>query len=513
MLKEIIVKHRYSLLTFLVIIFASVLYVYKLGSLPFAVHGDEGETALQALSALSTKNFFGVGWFDLPLLSFLPHAITMYLFGSNIIGDRLGSVVFGVLTLPFYYALISRLYTQKRAFIAAVFLATSHLWIALSRLGITYTQAAFLTILAYYFTYVGLKKKNIFFAVLGGISVSLCFYSYYAARMAPIPLLVFFLYSFLKKKTRRFTFFYFLIFLFSALLFYAPQAYYYLHHFSAFTSRANSVSIFSEAGHNWIGKDRSILELITIQTRQTFNIFAGDNSSQYGVKLLIFDFFTLIFFFVGLVNVSKKKIEEDLFIYVWLISAVFAQILTTSPSPIFIPRFVVGLPAFFVLCSRGAETVFSYLKVRRPFNLVFFGLVFILVIVLNLRIYFFEYPKQVEFMNIGDRNANAATKISYFFNKNKDYFVIFFSAPSLYGDFGTIRFLSPSLKTKTVTQSEFNETLSASFLEKNNRQKLAYVVYPQYKDSLPILLSKFSKNEIITVSNKTSVQFYLFLVK
>ena len=94
------------------IVFIFFLYFYKLDSIPNVVHGDEAETALQAIEFLKNPvdNLIGIGWADLPLLSFVPRAITMKLFAQNIAGDRIGSAIFGVITLPFFYLFLKSMF-------------------------------------------------------------------------------------------------------------------------------------------------------------------------------------------------------------------------------------------------------------------------------------------------------------------------------------------------------------------------------------------------------------------
>ena len=95
-------------------IFIVFIYSWKLNLIPVSFHGDEGETSMQALDVLSGKTgLIGVGWFDLPLLSFLPHSITIAIFGRNMIGARMGSVIFGLLSLPFYYLLSKELFNKR----------------------------------------------------------------------------------------------------------------------------------------------------------------------------------------------------------------------------------------------------------------------------------------------------------------------------------------------------------------------------------------------------------------
>ena|SRR3989344_623296 len=68
MQKKITAEHIFL---FSIIFFTVLLYTVRLGGLPQTLHGDEVETAMQALDIVYGKiGLFGVGWFDLPFLSF-----------------------------------------------------------------------------------------------------------------------------------------------------------------------------------------------------------------------------------------------------------------------------------------------------------------------------------------------------------------------------------------------------------------------------------------------------------
>lgn len=183
------------------LIFASIfllisfLYFFKLDKLPPAIHGDEAWIAIQSLEIIKNPtHLIGVGWYDLPLLSFVPHALGMWIFDKNILGNRLGSVFFGLATLPIFYLLLKTFLNKRTAMITTIIFATSNLWLALSRLGIMYVQAAFFLTISIYFLVLGVKYNKRIFFILTGISIGMGMYSYYAIRALPLiifPLVLF----------------------------------------------------------------------------------------------------------------------------------------------------------------------------------------------------------------------------------------------------------------------------------------------------------------------------------
>src|SRR5690606_32354320 len=94
------------------------------------------------------------------------------------------------------------------------------------------------------------------------------------------------------------------------------------------------------------------------QTSKTLNIFKGDQSGQYGYKGQLIDYSLLTLILAGMIYSFIYKRRLSLYIWFWLISIVIlSQILTTIPSPIFLPRFVIGIPVLFFFAAYGLTLV------------------------------------------------------------------------------------------------------------------------------------------------------------
>lgn len=381
--------------------FCMAIYTVQLDTIPFTVHNDEAATSKQAIKILSQNvGIFDIGWSYEPIISYFPHTFFIWLLGNDLIGNRLGSVIFGLLTLPIFYLLVKLLFTRRIAWVATILLGTSHLWIALSRIGIIIVQATFLFVACLYFTLNGLHKKHILSIIIGGVFFGLCFYSYFAARIAPLVIIPYFLHFILINNQGRFSLMglkknilLFAVFLFSAGLIFLPLWLSFLQKPGAFSARTNEVFIFSETRREWIG-NRSFLNIISSQTKQTLNIFVGDNSEQYGYKGQLFDYVTILLFIGGIAYSFKIPSSNFVLISMWFIFALLGQIATLAPIPIYLPRFVTGLPVFFIFCALGLESfvkAFNKYKFILPFVLL---ILFSYVILFNLHTYFIEYPRQ-----------------------------------------------------------------------------------------------------------------------
>jgi 4-amino-4-deoxy-L-arabinose transferase-like glycosyltransferase len=494
---------KLNLEIFIIFIFSVFIYVYRLNSIPTSFHGDEGETALQALEILKgNAGLVGVGWFDLPLLSFVPHAAGMLLWGENIIGVRLGSVIFGLLTIPVFYLFVKELFKTRIAFISTLLLATSHLWIALSRFGTIYPQAAFLMIATLYFLFKALKTQKLIYFALTGIFLGLSFYSYYAIRILPFIMVIPIFYYLMRSGSSKKTLLQIGILIVSALVIFSPQGLFYLKTPNAFLSRTDAVYIFSETGRQWTNYNKSDPEILLEQTKRTFNIFAGDNSTQYGYKGQLLDWASIIFLILGLAYVFRRITSlNHLFIIVWLGLSLVGQILTTIPPPFFLPRFVVGLPVLYILIAQGIDRFYLLVKIKGVSlaNIVI-AVIIIYIVGTNIYTYFISYPKQTA----GDPNARAATKIaSYINSQSSPYSLYFMTEPALYPGFGTLKFLTGG-KSLTLSATDSEQSIGST----------SYIVYPHRLPELSIIMKKYPNGKLMEYRDIDGrIQFYIYKIE
>jgi len=497
-------------------------YFYKLSTLPTSVHGDETETAFQALQIIQGgAGLIGVGWFDLPLLSFLPHAFFMLLFGQTIIADRLGSIIFGILVLPILYLLLKDFFDKRVAFVSTILLGTSHMWLALSRIGITYVQSTFFIASIVYILLKAFKTHKTIYFILGGAMFGLSLYSNFAVRIVPILTLVLFIHYFVTTKLTRKKILNITCFLVLAVIIFTPQGSFYLKNPGTFSSRENSVFVFSKMAKEWTNyTNMSNAQIILTQTTRAFNIFAGDNSTQYGFKGQLLDYLSIFFFLVGVsYGALKVKYFRYQFMFFWLLLAILGQIFTSIPPPIFLPRFVVGLPIIYLFISigilKGSEIISKLLIKHKYLHII--AILFIACIVFwNIYTYFVIYPKQID----GDPNARSATKIGYYLNTlNKNYTAYFDTMPTIWAGYRLIQFISPTGHKTDITDSDLNNMARTpnrinQIKEMSKVNDIAFVIYPEYNNSLKTLSNIFPNGQIITFKEiDNSVQFYIFKLR
>lgn len=478
--KEYILPHTFLPFFFL---FLAPLYIFHLDSLSISMHGDEANIALQALQiGQHHMGVVGVGWSDLPLLSFLPHALTMDIWGPTLFGQRMGSVIFGFASLVVFYFLVKLLFTQRVALLATLFLGVSHMWLAYSRIGMTNAQAAFIMLSCLYFTIYGIEKKKIWSVIVGGIFLGLCFYAYFADRITFIVILLYFFLSFFKIKDWKRILSYFLIFTITTIIIAFPQVQFYLQNPGSFSARTSEVFIFSTSQQGWRASQyqSNIIAMLKDQFLQSINIFA-DNGGQYAYKGQLFDDATIVFFFLGIIYTFFLSKKKWILLGTWFVLVFLGTFLTTSP--ITLSRVVIGMPVIYLFAALGLDLLISRFHQWKRY--LFWGVFACIayIVYFNLNIYFVKYPQQQLIGVAGDPNALNATHIAYYLNTlPSGYEAIFLTAPHLYVDFATLQFLAPtSIRYGIANPQNF-------ILPPTCPSKTAYIIYPDYKGTFDALV-------------------------
>ncbi|MEK7214772.1 MAG: glycosyltransferase family 39 protein, partial [Chloroflexota bacterium] len=114
-----------------IVVLAFALRWVNLDGFPPNVDGDEAVTGINArqlLHGLNT-NWLGTAWMGFPSPSFLAHSFSMSLFGDNLHGLRMGSVVSGVAAVITSYLLVSLLFGRAPGLLTALLMATSQVTI------------------------------------------------------------------------------------------------------------------------------------------------------------------------------------------------------------------------------------------------------------------------------------------------------------------------------------------------------------------------------------------------
>lgn len=485
-----------------------------LTSIPFFVNGDEAHIGLEARKIISgqTPHLFTFGWYNFPQFTFFLAAMPMAVFGNNLFGLRMASIIMSLVSIMVTYALTRLIFDRKTAIYATILLCLFHFHIHFSRSGTHYMQGAVFTSTTLYFFLRGIKKRNLINFVIAGILTGLSLQVYLSARMI-FPLLLLYIilllpfpkFRILLPNLRQIG-----VFSLAFLLCTLPIFLNWHKNPSAFLSRTTDVSIFSQKER--LEKEYKTKQLSVIITKQTTNIvnffFKGsDRSSQYGFSGPIVDKLTLILLLGGIVLIALRTISslsyypEAIFVVLWLITTLLIGGVLTIDAP-FSPRLlpvttpIAIIAAFFL--NWLTKKLTSFLSVRKLILLIIMMDIFLL----NFEMYFVDFQIQ----NI-DFNSYRYTYLARFLNPFADkYTFILIPDRSLILPHGTISFLSPQVKG--VTFFTFSDNLISSF----SKQPIIYIFTPDHIRDLANLKSHYPWIEEIPISGrKGEILFYLTL--
>ncbi len=129
-------------------------------------------------------------WGYHPMLSHYYQALFLRIFGENLFAWRLSSVVAFAASLPFLYLLVRELWSGRVAWMAAIFFASAPLAVGFAHLGYNNIQSIpFLTASLGIFAW-SMRRKTSLGYFLAGVAAGLGFYTFYAARISILLILI-----------------------------------------------------------------------------------------------------------------------------------------------------------------------------------------------------------------------------------------------------------------------------------------------------------------------------------
>ena len=403
---------------------SAVLAIYDNGHIQPGLHGDEAESGTEArnINAGRYSTLIGVGWYDQPLPSFVVQAAGLRIFGDDVSGLRTTSAVISLAALPLLYWLARRMFGGRVALIALVFMAFAHWFIAYARIGINYNQTLLLELVAVLAFWEGWRTRKWYWWALCGAATGAGLYLYFASRLVPIMLAAFVAYLWLLDRLdgvplpawanlkrvfpgkraarspeadkatapqrlpalavnrrapgppRRLhmpAFRHLALWLAITFIIFAPIGIYFADHAKELNSRAAFVFLFSDTQFNTREEKMQIYTgsqniptalLVQVQRYVTLFNWGGDRSGQYGNSLSLLDYYTAVFFVLGLAYaVPRWREPRFALLLLWLVLTTFIGGVLTIESP-FTPRLIGVMPVPFLLAAVALEQV--YVRVR-----------------------------------------------------------------------------------------------------------------------------------------------------
>ncbi len=179
-----------------ILLIAAFFRLYRLNDLPPGWRDDEVvETAVHAQVVLAGQYpiYFPQAEGHEPLYHYLS-ALMMALGGRSLFTVRLLSVFFGLFSLAAFYRLARRLLGARVALIATLALAVSFWGLMYSRFKLRHISELGFMLLAFYWFIPRASPPSHLRSILAGMSLALCLYTYFAARVVPFILFAFVVY-------------------------------------------------------------------------------------------------------------------------------------------------------------------------------------------------------------------------------------------------------------------------------------------------------------------------------
>ena len=462
-------RNRQLILLLSALIFGAFLVrIWRVGSLPFTLGGDEASQGLEAVSVLAgiSRNPFSTGWLGVPTMSFFFNSWSIDLFGQTVFGLRFPWVLVGTATVLVVFFLVKRLMGIRLALATAVILAFYHYHLHYSRLGSNQIADPFFLALALLFLYRALDRKNNLDWALTGVVTALALYFYAGARLTPVIIIVVLGYLFIRQPRQFFPQYGrgILIATGAFLLVGAPMIQYAYLFTDDFNARVNEVGIFQSG---WFANVMVIqasgpVPIMLEQFRRSvlaFN-FYPDRTVWYGLREPLLSPFWGVMFWVGMCYGMIRLFGRGSnpryapMVAWWWGGMLLGGFLTESP-PSSQRLITLAVPVSFFLAVamwqiiRLVLGVLAYGKYPRWLANGLLAGVVILFSVTSLRLYFVEYtPLRI----YGGPNAELATTIvPRLLPLRLNHEMIFVGPPHMYWGFATLPYLVPNATAQDVT--------------------------------------------------------------
>lgn len=334
--------------------------LYHLTSLPFNLDGDFADHGLQAraIAAGEERRLFAYGWAAIPMIGFMPSALTMRLAGPGLLGLNLAGVIEGLLIIVGVYLLGCELFHPRVGVLAAALLTVSYTFFHFSRTS-EYIDPVVFTVWSLYLLVRALRHGSGLAAVASGALMALDCEMYYAGRavvlIAPLVALI------VVGRSRRWLVARWrelLLVLLAGAVVLGPMLLLFIRDRDSFGTRTQQVLILApDAARHMMGVYGvdTIGAMVLQQARHTALVFhaGADKSTQFGARRSFLDPFSAAAMTLGIgyALVRWRTLGGGLAL-LWLVSILVAGCLMTINAPFF-PR-LVGLVAPAALLGAAA---------------------------------------------------------------------------------------------------------------------------------------------------------------
>lgn len=441
----------------LILLVGFALRMHQLGSAPHGIYHDEAYYGLDAASVLEGARpiFFTANNGREPLYIYML-SLSLAAFGRTPFGLRLASAMIGTLTIPVTFLVGRALFNRRVGLLAMAICAVTFWPVALSRVSFRAGALPLFLGLAIALGWLGLKRRNVLLAILGGIAYGLAFNTYTASRLTPLALAALMIIAvWFHRRERRarrennrinsaisalsavsIPWREVIAFLISTIVILAPLGIYALANPAQVFAREGQVSIFETENGN-------PFTALVKHAALAVGMFGwhGDTIPRHNLPgRPVFDLWTFALFVVGLAlaAIRSRRSLPSAFLIIWTAVMLLPTVLAED-TPHFL-RAIGLLPVLWLIPAVGFEAFANSLTIlQRPVRLALVGLLLAASAFNTARDYFVRYTS--------DPNTNyyfesAATDLAAQINSRTDYATRIDSR--LWDNFASLRFLIPN---------------------------------------------------------------------
>ncbi len=439
-------------------LFALLLRISAIGTIPSTLSGDEGSAGLMAIKFLNgeANNIFTVGWFSFPNLYFALQSLGIAVLGQTVSGLRVTSAIAGALTVVGLYFLARTLFDRTVAILAGLFLAAFHYHIHFSRIGLNNIWDGFFAVVILGAIWHGWRTGRRSSFMVGGLALGLGQYFYVSIRIFPLLLMIWVGLAYLVDRQRfKSRLADLILAAYIAFVVVLPLILFFLRHPAEFNAPMQRVTIFN----GWL-EQVSLLEnkpaaLIIgdqmVDTALGFTHLPLRHWYNPGSPLLLATAAGL--FLLGLFWALIQLDLSYMLIFLPLAAVVVAGSLSQdAPAS---QRYIVAAPLVALLVALPMAITATWLSRNWPRYrmLVLAGLgIFTSWLILNdIHYYFFEV---YDHYTLGGLNTQVATEVAKYLNTQEPPpSVYFFGYPRMgYYSLSTIPYLAPEVEGNDILE-------------------------------------------------------------
>lgn len=463
---------RFFITLALLLLVSLGLGLYRLTEVPPTVHGDEGMVGLHARKILQGDfhSFFSTAWYSIPQLFFFIPSVGLYLFGDNLFGLRISTVIVGTLTVIPFFILARRWWGMRAAILCTLMLIMNHWFIHLMHSGVNYVQAAFFATSVFCFWFFANQHRAYSLCILAGLIMGLSLMSYQANHLLPILWVASQGWLWLLRKIRFGWFMQSnLVVLATAFFVISPMLIYDYSlngKLDMFTTRAESVMASSPAGLKHLQSvqaarnETGSVWKSQVQHALLATILYPDSSMQYAGRKPFLDPIAAVLFMLAVVVACFRFYDIRWSIPLWWILGILIAGGVMTVDPPFFPR-LTGISTLLYLPIGGLLAgVLRMAPAKKYFETATLVLLSVLVIIagaLNFHHYFQTYAGQISPRNL----HHAQTRLGEMMLERGPQSVYYiFPGGHFSSQSGTVMFLAKgyrALDVSSLTQIDIDQ--------------------------------------------------------